>query len=118
MGSFDPENCQRYIEVLPDVLHSYNGWRHCSKRFAPKSVSQAAMAVRKKMPFRQRKPVVWHFRLRDCVRLAKRKLAFEKEYKANFTGEIFSFRKLYQKVTFSFTKFLVSGVVLRITIVG
>jgi hypothetical protein len=94
------QNNYRYIDVLQDVMMSYNYSIHSETGFAPVDVDgESAMIIREKMLRdieleRDQKPV---FKIGDRVRVAKRKKTFEKGYETNFTEQIFEITGVFKK---------------------
>jgi hypothetical protein len=90
----EEKNSERYIDVLPDLVASYNDTYHKSIKMAPSEVTEAnegevlenlygdAWASDKK----KKKP---KFKVGDFVRISKVKGVFEKGYVGNWTEEIF-----------------------------
>lgn len=105
---FTHQNSRRYIDVLQDIVTSYNNSYHSSIKMKPVDVtfdndSQAwkniqshrkskkqldTIAAKKK---RKKKP---KYRSGDMVRISRSKGVFEKGYMANFSEEIFKIRQV------------------------
>ena len=84
------ENDYRYIDVLQDVVASYNDTVHHSTGFAPSDVkSTQALAIRKKLARKQTKQPEPKFQVGNYVRLSKVKLTFEKVCETNFTEMLY-----------------------------
>jgi hypothetical protein len=89
---FTYKNTHQYIDILPDLLKSYNNSFHRSIRMKPIEVNK------------KNEDVVWHtlygrsisapvrftFQVGDQVRISKAKGIFDKGYKANWSIEIFT----------------------------
>ena len=100
---FTYQNRQRYVEVLPALVESYNkAYHHCILT-APERVSQTNAQE------------VWHrlygkyfvklnaqvrlkFKVGDKVRISKTKGTFEKGYLSNWTEEVFSIAQLLRRI--------------------
>jgi len=88
---FTYKNTWRYIDILPDLLESYNQSFHRSIKMKPVQVNK------------KNEPLVWHtlygktievpirykFSVGDHVRISKTKKIFDKGYLPNWTTEIF-----------------------------
>ena len=81
----------RYIDVLQDLVNSYNNTYHRSIGRAPATVSLLNVrTVRRKLygEMNSTAPKKFKFRVGDHVRLSLRKRLFIKGYKMNWTKEI------------------------------
>lgn len=84
------KNNYRYVDILKDVVYSYNHSIHSSTGFAPADVDEAeALKIREKMIEQSHEGRHQDFQEGDHVRIAKMKGTFEKGYETNFTDEIF-----------------------------
>ena len=89
---FTGVNSLRYIDVLQDIVDSYNNMYHRSIGRAPATVSLFNVGqVRRKLygKIERSKPKHFKFKVGDHVRLSLRKQLFKKGYKMNWTEEIF-----------------------------
>ena len=101
---FEATNVQRYVEVLPKLLDSYNHTIHRSTNMMPAGVNvmnqsrawnslYGSMVAERKAWRVNRKPGELprptDLRVNDFVRLSKAKHAFEKGYTEGWTKEIF-----------------------------
>ena len=89
---FTGVNSLRYIDVLQDIVDSYNNTYHRSIGRAPATVSLLNVGqVRRKLygKIERSKPKRFKFKVGDHVRLSLRKRLFKKGYKMNWTEEIF-----------------------------
>ena len=91
----------RYIDILPDLVESYNNTYHRSIKMAPSNVDKT------------NKEEVWQtlygnftnetpkilFREGDRVRISKVKKTFEKGYLPSWTGEMFTIYDVQRKTT-------------------
>lgn len=89
---------KRYIDVLPKLVHSYNGSKHASIGVAPASVNamNAETVWRKLYKFRDAKKTP-KYQIGDLVRISKAKKTFEKGYKTNWTKEVFEIKRVHPK---------------------
>lgn len=89
---FTFKNTHKYIDVLADLVRSYNGSIHRSIGVAPSDVDYSNEAdVYLKLyglPGIQKK-INYKFKVGDTVRISKYKAVFEKGYLPNWTEEIF-----------------------------
>ena len=89
---FTAVNSLHYIDVLQDLIDSYNNTYHRSIGCAPATVSLLNVGtVRRKLygEMNSTAPKMFTFRVGDHVRLSLRKRLFERGYKMNWTKEIF-----------------------------
>ena len=89
---FTGVNSLRYIDVLQDIVDSYNNTYHRSTGRAPATVSLLNVGqVRIKLysKIERSKPKCFKFKVGDHVRLSFRKRLFKKGYKMNWMEEIF-----------------------------
>ena len=97
---FTTKNSQRYLEVLPKIVYSYNHRVHSSIGIAPIRVdAYNAESVWRKLyqyPFK-RKYKKACLKEGDLVRISKAKNIFEQGYKSNWTKEIFVVKRVLKK---------------------
>ena len=87
---FTFKNTLRYIDVLDDLLHSYNNTFHSTIKMAPSEVTKANEAeIRERTHVPKRKPV-YKLTIGDKVRIVKGKREFKKGYLPSWTEEIFT----------------------------
>ena len=80
----------RYIDVLDDLLHSYNNTFHRTIKTTPSEVNaQNEEEIRARL-YRPKSKLVWKFRVGDQVRIARGKREFKKGYLPSWTDEIFT----------------------------
>lgn len=89
---FTHNHTYRYLDVLDQLLHSYNHTYHSSIKRAPVEVtaeneSDVWDTLYGDMQNAKRKPCM--FQPGDVVRVSKQKLTFEKGYETNWTEEVF-----------------------------
>ena len=83
----------RYIEVLQDLVDSYNRSKHRSIQKKPINVTQNNEREVWHTLYGEREkeePVKYKFEVGDQVRISKMKRTFEKGYLPNFSKEIFT----------------------------
>ena len=97
---FSKHNSYRYIEVLPDIIKSYNATPHSSIGLPPNEVNHTTkervwLRIHNSPPT-VIAPKVAQLKLGTYVRIAKRVKTFEKGYKSQWSGEIFKINKIKQ----------------------
>lgn len=86
---FTRHNTERWIDVLDDLLNSYNRTRHRAIGMAPVDVNMAnEVAVRDRL-YPLKPPPVYKYAVADTVRISRTKGTFEKGYAPNWSEEIF-----------------------------
>jgi hypothetical protein len=90
---FTYENTKRYLDVLPDLVGSYNNSYHRSIKTSPSQVSSKnAGTIRKNLYGtlgEKNYMIVFRFSVNDYVRISKHKKLFHKGYTPNWSSEIF-----------------------------
>ena len=88
---FSYASTQRYLDVLPALVESYNDSHHRSIKMTPNQVNaQNEAEVRKRLyPLKETSRPRWKFEVGDQVRLCQARRAFKKGYLPNWTEEIF-----------------------------
>jgi len=87
---FTYKSTLRYVDILPDLLHSYNNSIHRSIKVEPSQVNpQNESVVRRRLFGQKKQPIKWKFIVGDTVRISQSRLAFKKGYLANWSQEIF-----------------------------
>lgn len=91
----------RYIDVLDDIVHSYNNSVHSTIRMAPtdvndKNVLQVYRNIREsqKIPVKKKRAKL---KIGDYVRITKTKGVFEKGYLPGWSSEIFKVKSIAQR---------------------
>ncbi|XP_054711451.1 uncharacterized protein LOC129221040 [Uloborus diversus] len=89
---FTHQNTYNFVNVIGDLVKSYNNTYHSTIKRAPVEVnteneSDVWFTVYGNLYDIKRKPCV--FNVGDVVRISKQKLTFEKGYEANWTEELF-----------------------------
>lgn len=85
-------NSRRYIDVIDDLINSYNHTYHRSIKTTPASVNEdnakeVFQILYKSQP---QKPLVFRFNVGDKVRISKQRGVFRKGYEQTFTDEFFT----------------------------
>ena len=108
---------QRYVDVLQDMVQSYNHTVHRSLGQAPASITQdtegesrlqqyllrtvkskkATIKSKKKPTVKSKKPDRYKFKLGQTVRLSHVRSLFDREYSQKWTGEIFKINTRYRR---------------------
>lgn len=91
---FTAKNTRRYLEVLPDLVKSYNHSYHSSIKMAPMQVTdenvfQVFQNLYGTFPLRKRGSLKIMFKKGDLVRISKLRGVFDKKYEQSFTDEVF-----------------------------
>ena len=103
---FTAVNSLRYIDVLQDLVDSYNNTYHGSIGRAPATVSLLNVGqVRRKLygEITSTAPKKFKFSVGDHVRLSLRKRLFKKGYKMNWTEEIFQITRQLSRTPVVYT---------------
>ena len=88
---FTHKNTHRYIDVLQDLVHSYNNTYHRSIGMTPSQVTlENQDYVRNRLFGGKRKPTKWNYDVGDKVRISKARMAFRKGYLSSWSDEIFT----------------------------
>lgn len=93
----------RYIDVLGDMVDSYNGTYHRSIKRAPNTVTKdneweifrLPYLTKQKKQARPIKPPTYKFKIGDLVRLSYLEKVFDRGYDQKWTGELFRIEKRY-----------------------
>lgn len=96
---FTASKHQRYIDILPHIVESYNNSIHSTTGIAPAKVTvyNSESIWRKMYQFDSRQYKVPKFKVGDHVRISKAKDTFEKGYRTNWRSEIFVIKKVFHK---------------------
>nr|DAC81388.1 TPA_asm: integrase [Parasteatoda house spider adintovirus] len=89
---FTAKNTFRYIDVLEDIMKSYNNTYHTSIKMEPAKVTkenekQVFNNLYQNLPNQKRYKCT--FKIGEAVRISKSKMVFEKGYENNWSEEIF-----------------------------
>lgn len=87
---FTYKNTRRYLDVLSDLVHSYNNTYHRSIGMTPSEVNSSnEQLVRERLYPLKPKTFNWKYELKDHVRISMHREAFQKGYVGNWSEEIF-----------------------------
>ena len=87
---FTHENTRRYVNILDDLLHSYNNTYHRSIGMTPAEVGpHNKEEVRARLYPVKPKSYKWRYDIGDRVRIATQKTPFQKGYLGDWSKEIF-----------------------------
>ena len=103
---FTAVNSLRYIDVLQDLVDSYNNTYHRSIGRAPATVSLLNVGTVKRKLFGEMNsttPNKFKFHVGDHVRLSLWKRLFKKGYKMNWTEEIFQITRKLSRTSVVYT---------------
>ena len=90
---FTHENTRRYVDVLPDLIHSYNNTHHRSIGMAPVEVSvDNEDVVRNRLYPQKPKSYKWKYNVGDRVRISMQRQPFRKGYLGDWSEEIFEIK--------------------------
>jgi hypothetical protein len=87
---FTQHNTRRYVDILDDLLHSYNHTYHRSIKMAPVNVNQKNQHQVWNNLYGDSKYVEPKLKEGDTVRISKAKKQFKKGYLPNWSEEIFT----------------------------
>ena len=90
---FTAKKTRRYIDVLPDLVDSYNNSKHRSIQKKPINVTHNNEEEVWHTSYKKRevkKNIKYKFEIGDQVRISKMKRTFAKGYLPNFSKEIFT----------------------------
>jgi hypothetical protein len=100
---FTAKGTERYIDVLDDLVHSYNHTNHSSIRMCPAEVNSNNEARVKETLYRNHPSLsLPRLEIKDYVRISKNKGYFGKGYLPNWSREIFLVKSILptQPVTY------------------
>ena len=93
---FTHRNSYKYIEVLPDMVHSYNETYHRTVGRSPASVKKKdEPVIRLKIYGPETKPGKPKLKVGDKVRISKMRRTFDKGCLPNWTQEIFTVSEVF-----------------------
>jgi len=91
---FTHKNTRRYVDVLDDLVHSYNNTYHRAIGMAPVEVGpHNEDEVRNRLYPLKPKSFKWKFDVGDRVRIAMQRRPFRKGYLGDWSAEIFEIAK-------------------------
>lgn len=86
----------RYVDVLPQLVKSYNNTYHTSIKMTPSEVtSQTESIVRKRLYPSKNLTIKWRYNVGQTVRIKQTKRIFRKGYEPSWTEEIFTIASLH-----------------------
>ncbi|KAG6438937.1 hypothetical protein O3G_MSEX000345 [Manduca sexta] len=98
---FTHKNTHKYIDILQDLIHSYNYSFHSSIKMCPSDVnSNNIMTVWTNLYEKSEKPakiMLPTFNVGDHVRITKYKHIFQKGYESNWSDEIFVISSIIER---------------------
>lgn len=87
---FTYSHTRRYVDVIDELVHSYNNTYHRSIGMKPSEVdSSNEQQVRERLYPSKSKNHTWKFELQDRVRISMQRQPFQKGYMGNWSEEIF-----------------------------
>ena len=96
---FTHNNTRRYLDVLQDIMHSYNNTRHRSIGMAPSQVDESnEQLVRNKLYPLKPKTFKFKYDIGDTVRISVKRQPFEKSYTGCWSEELFKIYSRYETV--------------------
>ena len=99
---FTYANTQRYIDVLPDLVQSYNNSYHRTIKMAPNHVNADNVLQVYRNIYRHKQPLLKSnskilYKVGDYIRITRFKHVFEKGYASNWSGEIFQITNVIKR---------------------
>ena len=100
---FTRNKSYRYVDVLDDLVHSYNSTWHSTIKMAPAEVNAQNEKELYPPRYKAAGKKKYKFKVGDVVRLARKKEIFEKGYYIRWTKELFTIDSLHHTtpVTYS-----------------
>lgn len=97
---FTEKNTKRFMDVIDELLHSYNHTWHRSIKTDPASVTLENQNKIWHTLYGQPKIILSKSNLKvgDTVRISKQKMLFEKAYLQNWTQEIFTIHQIVRRI--------------------
>ena len=87
---FTFKGTHRYVDVLNDLLHSYNRTFHRTIKMSPSEVNRNNESEIRKTIYKPKQKPKWSLKLGDRVRISKTRRQFKKGYLPNWSDEIFT----------------------------
>jgi len=102
---FTNKNTRRYLDVIDDLLHSYNNTYHRSIKMTPNQVNEENEdLVRSHLyPPKPNKKSKFTFNVGDIVRITKSKNPFAKAYEGGWSEELFTIEKRHSSYPVTYT---------------
>ena len=82
----------RYVDILPDIINSYNSTIHSTTGMAPKDVANShALYEKVYMPLvlKQARPPKFKYSVDDAVRISYERMPFTRGYDQHYSEEIY-----------------------------
>lgn len=96
---FTHNNTRRYIDVLQDIMHSYNNTKHRSIGMAPSQVDLSnEQMVRNRLYPPKPNTFKYKYDVGDTVRISIKRQPFEKSYAGGWSEELFKISRRYETV--------------------
>src|ERR1051325_4256387 len=93
---FTHRSTLRYMDVLKELVTSYNNSYHSAIKMAPSSVTLRNEDKVRRILYKPKKlPLKWRYKTDDSVTIRQGKRVFKKGYLQNWTEEIFTIDLLY-----------------------
>jgi hypothetical protein len=94
---FTHNNTRRYIDVLQDIIHSYNNTKHRSIGMPPSQVDASnEQLVRNKLYPPKPETFKFKYNVGDTVRISVKREPFDKSYTGNWSEELFKIDRRYE----------------------
>ena len=87
---FTFKGTHRYVDVLNDLLHSYNHTFHRTIKMSPSEVNRNNESEIRKTIYKPKQKPKWSLKLGDRVRISKTRRQFKKGYLPNWSDELFT----------------------------
>ena len=87
---FTFKGTHRYVDVLNDLLHSYNRTFHRTIKMSPSEVNRNNESEIRKTIYKPKQKPKWLLNLGDRVRISKTRRQFKKGYLPNWSDELFT----------------------------
>ena len=87
---FTFKGTHRYVDVLNDLLHSYNNTYHRTIKMSPSEANRDNESEIRKTIYKPKEKPKWLLKLGDRVRISKTRRHFKKGYLPNWSDELFT----------------------------
>lgn len=95
---FTYKNTYKYVDILQDLVASYNKTKHRSIKMAPCQVNDTNILQIWRNQYKNVKSKQKNFKIGDNVRISKYKNIFEKGYESNWSAEIFKIYAISNRI--------------------
>ena len=104
---FTYKGSRRYVDVLDDLVHSYNNTFHTSIKMAPSEVTVQNESEIGRRLYPPKKALKFKFNIGDTVRISEERGQFKKGYIGSWSEEIFTIvtRNPSDPVTYEITDY-------------